>query len=135
MRRSVLAVTAALLCGSFAAAQPVPPPGGFGAPPVGAPPVGAHGPQRPSANPLMMMQVQFAQANTTHDGHLTLAQAQKAGMQNIVNHFADIAVSPHNYVTIDDIVAWQISARATQMQAFAAHLRANDEAPLTPPGK
>jgi hypothetical protein len=48
----------------------------------------------------------FEAANTTHDGHLTLAQAQAAGMKHIVKHFAQIDTGNKGYVTLDEIQAW-----------------------------
>jgi len=49
----------------------------------------------------------FEAANTTHDGHLTLAQAQAAGLHMLVKHFSDIDTQNKGYVTVDDIKAWR----------------------------
>jgi hypothetical protein len=49
----------------------------------------------------------FVAANTTHDGHLTLAQAQAAGLRVVVRHFSEIDTTKKGYVTIDDIIAWR----------------------------
>jgi hypothetical protein len=51
----------------------------------------------------------FDAANTTHDGHLTLAQAQAAGMHGIVKHFAAIDTTNKGYVTLQDIQAWHLA--------------------------
>ena len=48
----------------------------------------------------------FNAANTTHDGHLTLAQAQAAGMTRIVQNFAQIDTGTKGYVTLADLQAW-----------------------------
>lgn len=57
-------------------------------------------------------QAHFAQANTAHDGHLTLDEA-KAGYALIAKHFADIDADHKGYVTEDDIRAWRVMRRAT----------------------
>ncbi len=48
----------------------------------------------------------FNAANTTHDGHLTLAQAQAAGMTRIVQNFSKIDTGNKDYVTLADLQAW-----------------------------
>jgi hypothetical protein len=58
----------------------------------------------------------FAGANTTGDGHLTLAQAQAGRMPVIARNFAAIDVTGKGYVTLDDIAAW----RRSQAQGGAA---------------
>jgi hypothetical protein len=68
----------------------------------------------------------FYAANTTHDGHLTLAQAKAAGFQPIVDHFTDIDVAKHGYVTFYDIQAWHLDDMAKHLEAKAAALRAQD---------
>jgi hypothetical protein len=45
----------------------------------------------------------FEQANTTHDGRLTMQQAQAAGWQQVVRHFGQIDRDQKGYVTIQDI--------------------------------
>ena len=47
----------------------------------------------------------FTQANTTHDGHLTLDQA-KAGYSSIARHFAAMDKDNKGYVTEDDVRAY-----------------------------
>lgn len=54
----------------------------------------------------------FAAANTTGDGHLTLAQAQAAGMHFIVKHFAEIDTANAGYVTMPEIRVWHKAQHA-----------------------
>jgi hypothetical protein len=61
----------------------------------------------------------FADANTTNDGKLTLAQAQ-TGYKSIAKSFADIDVNHRGYVTVDDIKAWRAAKKAAR-QAAKAH--------------
>jgi hypothetical protein len=49
----------------------------------------------------------FDAANTTHDGHLTLAQAQAAGMHYVVKHFAQIDSTNKGYITLEDVRAYR----------------------------
>ena len=58
----------------------------------------------------------FNQANSTHDGHLTFAEA-KAGYPLVAKHFDDIDVDHRGYVTADDIRAWQIMRKAARRLA------------------
>lgn len=58
----------------------------------------------------------FAQANATHDGHLTLDQA-KAGYVTIARHFHDIDADGKGYVTEDDVRAWHKQQRAARHPA------------------
>lgn len=53
----------------------------------------------------MTMEQRFAQANDTHDGHLTEDQA-KAGYRSIARHFAAIDKDSKGYVTLEDIRAY-----------------------------
>ncbi len=62
------------------------------------------------------MQKRFDAANTTHDGHLTLAQAKAAKMTNVVKHFDAIDQGHKGYVTIDDMKTAVASARAAKVQ-------------------
>ncbi|HTJ89673.1 MAG TPA: hypothetical protein VL356_05805 [Acidocella sp.] len=68
----------------------------------------------------------FDAANTTHDGHLTLAQAEKAGMTKIVKNFNAIDTQHRGYVTFNDVVAWRLDTMAAHMEKRAAELRAKD---------
>jgi hypothetical protein len=68
----------------------------------------------------------FAAANTTHDGHLTLAQAQAAGLTPIATNFAAIDTANRGYVTFNQVKAWHLDQEAKQLEAQAAALRAQD---------
>lgn len=69
----------------------------------------------------------FYAANTTHDGHLTLAQAKAANMKPVVDNFTDIDVKKRGYVTFYDIEAWQLDDMAKHLEAKADALRAKDK--------
>jgi hypothetical protein len=62
------------------------------------------------------MQQQFEQANTTHDGHLTLDQA-KAGFKTVARHFTAIDQDKKGYVTQDDIKAYYKTQRTLHHQS------------------
>jgi hypothetical protein len=49
----------------------------------------------------------FQAANTTHNGKLTLAQAQAGGMRMIARHFSEIDVANQGYITLPEIKAWR----------------------------
>lgn len=138
MRRFLLASCIALLPG-LALAQsaattttqaPPPPAGGdmgpgpdmmMGPPGVmGGPGKGHHG-----FGPEDML-IKFYAANTTHDGHLTLAQAKAAGLAPVADHFGDIDVKKRGYVTFYDIEAWHLDDIAKHMEQRADELRAQD---------
>ena len=70
--------------------------------------------------------VKFYAANTTHDGHLTLAQAKAANMKPVVEHFAEIDTRHRGYVTFYDIQAWGLDKMAKRLEQKAAQLRAHD---------
>jgi hypothetical protein len=55
----------------------------------------------------------FNDANTTHDGHLTLAQAE-AGYKSIGKAFGEIDVKHRGYVTLEDIKAWKAAKKAAR---------------------
>ncbi len=60
----------------------------------------------------MTLQQRFDQANTTHDGHLTLDQA-KAGMPMVAKHFDAIDKDKKGYVTTEDIHSYMAQRRAS----------------------
>lgn len=62
----------------------------------------------------------FEQANTTHDGHLTLEQA-KTGYKSVVRHFAAIDQDKKGFITEDDIRAYNKAQRALHHQSAATH--------------
>ncbi len=70
--------------------------------------------------------MKFYAANTTHDGHLTLAQAQAAGFKPVVDNFNDIDVAKRGYVTFYDIMAWRMDDMAKRLEQRADELRAKD---------
>jgi hypothetical protein len=75
-----------------------------------AAPIAAHAqttqPQPPASSWQQKFIAKFNAANTTHDGHLTLAQAQAAGLTRIVQNFTQIDTGNKGYVTLDDLQAW-----------------------------
>ena len=54
----------------------------------------------------------FHEANTTHDGKLTLQQAQAANLKMIVNHFSEIDTQNRGYVTLPELRAYAKQMRA-----------------------
>ncbi len=59
----------------------------------------------------MTLQQRFDQANTSHDGHLTLDQA-KAGLPGVARHFSAIDKDKKGYVTMEEIHAYNTQHRA-----------------------
>ncbi len=68
-------------------------------------------PKAPAHRTRQTWQEHFAQANATHDGHLTMAEA-KDGFALIARHFDDIDVDHKGYVTENDVRAWRVMRRA-----------------------
>jgi hypothetical protein len=66
----------------------------------------------------------FEQANTTHDGHLTLDQAQ-AGYKSVARHFDAIDQDKKGYITEDDIRVYNKTQRALHHQSAATHRAPN----------
>lgn len=62
-------------------------------------------------------QQRFEEANTSHDGHLTEAQAQAAHMRGVSTHFAEIDSHHRGYITFDEIHAWRAERRAEHKAA------------------
>ena len=83
---------------------------------------GHHGPEMNGTQTLLA----FYAANTTHDGHLTLAQAKAADFTPVVDNFPAIDVNHHGYVTFYDIVAWHMDDMAKHLEQQATALRAKD---------
>jgi hypothetical protein len=118
--------------------QPPPPDGQYSQPPQGGqyappdspdalPPPAAGGKHHDHDAAMMQKwQQKFDAANTTHDGHLTLAQAQAAGLKPIVAHFAAIDTKNRGYLTFNDVMAWHLDDEAQKMERKAAALRAQD---------
>jgi hypothetical protein len=65
------------------------------------------------------MAQRFATANTTHDGHLTEAQA-KAGLPAVYRHFQDIDTEHKGYVTTADLKTYDHAQYVKRMQAKKA---------------
>jgi len=57
------------------------------------------------------LQTRFANANTTHDGKLTRAQAA-AGMPMVAKHFDEIDTQRAGYVTLPQIEAFMVQKMA-----------------------
>ena len=55
--------------------------------------------------------MKFYAANTTHDGHLTLAQAKAAGLKPVADNFTEIDIKKQGFVTPYDIEAWRLEAQ------------------------
>jgi hypothetical protein len=70
----------------------------------------------------MSWQQRFAQANSTHDGHLTLAQAN-VGYRTLARHFTEIDAGKKGYVTVEDIAAWHKLQRAMHHSNHGESLR------------
>jgi hypothetical protein len=79
-----------------------------------APPAATAKPAAPKVNKLAR---RFAKANTTHDGHLTLAQARTAKWSQVVKHFSQIDTDNKGFVTEQDIRTAAAAARAAKAAA------------------
>ncbi len=132
MRRLALAAALCLAMPAAALAQtadnPPPPPGAPGAPPDGGwmhHDHGAWGKGHDHMNPGEMLD-KFYAANTTHDGHLTLAQAKAANLKPVADNFGAIDTRQKGYVTFYDIQAWHMDEMAKHLEMKANELRAKD---------
>ncbi len=132
MRRLALAALlslAVLPCLAHAQSAPdAPPPMPGMGPDMGRPPGpgGWKGHDHRMMDPGQILE-DFYAANTTHDGHLTLAQATAAGFKPVADHFTQIDTAKRGYVTFYDIEAWHLDDMAQHMQAQAAARRAKDQ--------
>lgn len=93
----------------------------FGAPALAqsdAPPAATHHVRRSAGE-------HFGDANTTHDGRLTLEQAT-TGYKSIAKSFNQIDVNHRGYVTMDDIKAWRAAKKAARVAAKHAASDASD---------
>jgi hypothetical protein len=75
---------------------------------------------QPSTHGHRTMAHRFEQANTTHDGHLTLEQA-KAGYKSVAQHFSAIDRDKKGYVTEEDVRAYFKEQRALHHQSTPDH--------------
>ena len=71
-------------------------------------------PAAPAAAKRMTARERFIAANTTHDGHLTRAQAQAGKMTYTARHFDAIDSAKKGYVTQDDITAYARAQRTAR---------------------
>lgn len=148
MRRILLASCIALLPGlALAQSASPPPPGGADSAMMGAPDGGPDagpgpGPDGAPGGGGMMggwggkgghhrmdpgaFLMSFYAANTTHDGHLTLAQAKAGGLTPVADNFTAIDVKKRGYVTFYDIEAWRLDDMAKHLETRADALRAKD---------
>ncbi len=108
MRLSMIAAVLALMAGPVLA-QPVAP--------RPAAPVAATRATPATPHPRRTQQQRFDEANTTHDGHLTLEQARAGRMNAVVRDFADIDTARRGYVTMDDIKAHRRAVRLAKKAA------------------
>jgi hypothetical protein len=105
-----------LLAAAPAFAQPTPPP------PDDLPPAGqaAPSPDQPpppppqDQPPRLTGRQRFDAANTTHDGKLTMEQAQQAHWMGVARHFAEIDQDRKGYITLQDLHAWTAARRAAR---------------------
>jgi hypothetical protein len=88
-----------------------PPPAAAAQPGQNQPGQGQLGQAQPHARAHRFIE-RFQSANTTGDGHLTLAQAQAGHMPMIVRNFDAIDVQHKGYVTLQDIRAYRQQMRA-----------------------
>jgi hypothetical protein len=91
-------------------------------PPVTAPATPPQAkPQAPAPKPARATRLQnrFEAANTTHDGHLTLAQAKADKWAMVVKNFSQIDKAGKGYVTLDELRAAAAAARAARTTAPA----------------
>ncbi len=86
---------------------------------------GRHGGWRHGMNGGEFLE-KFYAANTTHDGHLTLAQAQAANLKMVVKNFPQIDTKNRGYVTFYDLQALHLDRMAQRLEKKADELRAKD---------
>ncbi len=106
-------LAAALALGLAATARAQTPLTGTTGPQTSTPPITSPAPARA---PRQTLQARFNGANTSHDGHLTLEQAQ-AGMPAVARNFAAIDSGNKGYVTVEDIRAYNQARRAARTKA------------------
>jgi hypothetical protein len=79
------------------------------------------------------MRNRFDMANTSHDGRLTMDQAQAAGWRVVANNFGAIDADHKGYVTIQDIHAFMRARRASRMGGMQGPPPSGTQGP-PPPG-
>jgi pyruvate/2-oxoglutarate dehydrogenase complex dihydrolipoamide acyltransferase (E2) component len=100
-----------------AAPAPAAPTPATPAPAATTPPALTARPITPPARHRMTRAQRFEMANTTHDGHLTMAQAKAANMSMVVKNFDLIDTSKKGYVTLDDINTYYRTRHRTAVKA------------------
>jgi Ca2+-binding EF-hand superfamily protein len=107
--------------------------GGLAATPVAAqvssPPPLQPSPSQDAARGTHPFLDRFNAANTSHDGRLTLQQAQAAHMPWVAHNFAAIDAEQKGYITVQDIRAYRQQLRA----ASSGPAPSQDAAPGTHP--
>ena len=83
----------------------------------GAPAAKAPGKKAPGAHHRRTAKQRFEEANTTHDGKLTLEQAQAAKMTRVTKNFDAIDAGHKGYVTPAEIKAYNKAQRAAKKAA------------------
>jgi hypothetical protein len=68
----------------------------------------------------MAWQQRFTEANTAHDGHLTLEEA-RTGYHTIAKHFKEIDLDQKGFVTEADVQAWHKATRSLRHSAAGKH--------------
>ena len=63
------------------------------------------------------LEAHFGAANTTHDGHLTLAQATQASWNRVAKHFDEIDTDHKGWVSVEQIHAYNKSHRKHRKDA------------------
>ncbi len=112
--RLLPALAGFLLIAGAAAAQSAPdsaPPAASPTPPEQMAPPGG---QMAPPGGKMRFRDRFEAANTTHDGKLTLEQAQAAHMGMMVKNFAAIDADKKGYITLQDVKTWHDAMKAQQ---------------------
>jgi hypothetical protein len=109
------------------------PPPGYGAGPEAGPPGAAPGMEGGGGQGHGKLAEKFAEANVTHDGRLTQAQAQAAGMHAVAHHFAEIDRDQKGYVTLQDLKAWRQERKAEKSARQAQPMPPAGATPGYPP--
>ena len=86
------------------------PPSGYATQPYGYAPPASAASNDPAETALAH---RFVSANATHDGRLTLQQAQAANWQVVAGNFPEIDVERKGYVTLNEIRVW-LETRSSQ---------------------
>ncbi len=66
------------------------------------------------------IEAHFSAANSTHDGHLTKAQAEQSDWTRVVKHFDEIDADHKGWISVDQIHAFNKAHRKHRQDAAAA---------------